>query len=212
MRFITEDELRLIYRSEAFDRYELPADSRLTPGARQFLVDYRVEIVDASQPVKRTYRDEEVHDASKDEGQEGILFELIFTKIRQLELIFLKTAADLAENYPELSGTLIQEAEKISVLREPYKQPVRDESAETKGKRTGLLALCSPMQVEAKALYPLYLLENHVQILQIEMDMILPAGESVDKWKQESGRVLEESKGVLSNLAYEFLGGNEHGI
>lgn len=42
MQYVTEDELRRAYNAERFDTYELPAGSRLTPSARQFLIDFHV--------------------------------------------------------------------------------------------------------------------------------------------------------------------------
>ena len=37
MKFITEDDLRTIYKSNPFTSYEIETGTRLTPGARQFL-------------------------------------------------------------------------------------------------------------------------------------------------------------------------------
>lgn len=42
MRFITESELRDAWRDEPFATYRPPAGARLTPGARQFLIDFRI--------------------------------------------------------------------------------------------------------------------------------------------------------------------------
>ena len=45
MRYVTEDDLRGAYAAEPFTRYALPADAKLTPSARQFLVDFRIDVV-----------------------------------------------------------------------------------------------------------------------------------------------------------------------
>lgn len=45
MRYVTEDDLRGAYAAEPFARYALPADAKLTPSARQFLVDFRIDVV-----------------------------------------------------------------------------------------------------------------------------------------------------------------------
>lgn len=42
MRFITEDDLRTLYQKQPFEFFELPEKARLTPGARQFLIDFRI--------------------------------------------------------------------------------------------------------------------------------------------------------------------------
>ena len=46
MKFITEDELRYLYRKEPFTTYEPEPGTRLTPGARQFLLDRGIDLYD----------------------------------------------------------------------------------------------------------------------------------------------------------------------
>lgn len=50
MRFVTEGELRDAWREEPFATYRLPEGARLTPGARQFLIDFRIEAPSAGAP------------------------------------------------------------------------------------------------------------------------------------------------------------------
>lgn len=47
MKFITEMELRDLYKAEPFTTYVLEPGSKITPGARQFLVDRGVKLVQA---------------------------------------------------------------------------------------------------------------------------------------------------------------------
>ncbi|GAB6181266.1 hypothetical protein JCM14036_25850 [Desulfotomaculum defluvii] len=47
MKFITEMELRDLYKTEPFTTYVLEPATKITPGARQFLVDRRVTLVQA---------------------------------------------------------------------------------------------------------------------------------------------------------------------
>ncbi|QDR82454.1 cobalamin adenosyltransferase [Sporomusa termitida] len=44
MKFITEMELRALYKTEPFAAYALEPDTKITPGARQFLADRRVTL------------------------------------------------------------------------------------------------------------------------------------------------------------------------
>lgn len=44
MRFVTEIELKTSYRQSPFARFRLAEDQRLTPEARQFLMDRQIEI------------------------------------------------------------------------------------------------------------------------------------------------------------------------
>lgn len=47
MKFITEMELRDLYKTEPFATYVLELETKITPGARQFLADRRVTLVQA---------------------------------------------------------------------------------------------------------------------------------------------------------------------
>ena len=44
MKFITEADLRATYKANPFTSYTLPAEARLTPGARQYLLDLGVDM------------------------------------------------------------------------------------------------------------------------------------------------------------------------
>ncbi|HEM6017583.1 TPA: hypothetical protein U2B43_001802 [Streptococcus suis] len=46
MKYITEDDLRLIYRDNPFETFTIQAQTRLTPGAKTFLTDRRIAIID----------------------------------------------------------------------------------------------------------------------------------------------------------------------
>lgn len=52
MQYVTEDELRYAYEQAPFSAYELPDGSRLTPSARQFLIDFHISF--EAQPPTRT--------------------------------------------------------------------------------------------------------------------------------------------------------------
>lgn len=43
MHYVTEDQLREAYAKKPFQSYEVPSDARLTPSARQFLIDFRID-------------------------------------------------------------------------------------------------------------------------------------------------------------------------
>ena len=46
MKFITEDDLRDLYKKEPFTQYEIKPGTRITPGARQFLADRGIHMFD----------------------------------------------------------------------------------------------------------------------------------------------------------------------
>ena len=43
MFYVTENELRGAYNREHFSSYTLPEDAKLTPSARQFLIDFHID-------------------------------------------------------------------------------------------------------------------------------------------------------------------------
>lgn len=54
MRFITESELRTAYKTHPFSSYQLDTSMRLTPGAKQFLVDFRIKILAPESVTEKT--------------------------------------------------------------------------------------------------------------------------------------------------------------
>ena len=50
MKFITETDLRDLYKIQPFTDYDLQEGERLTPGARQFLLDRGVDLYDRNDP------------------------------------------------------------------------------------------------------------------------------------------------------------------
>lgn len=52
MHFITETELRSKFRAQAFDKFCLNENERLTPGAKQFLQDKKIELQSAEEPAQ----------------------------------------------------------------------------------------------------------------------------------------------------------------
>jgi ethanolamine utilization cobalamin adenosyltransferase len=47
MKFITEEDLRDLYRKEPFKDFALEQGARMTPGARQFLIDKGINTFDS---------------------------------------------------------------------------------------------------------------------------------------------------------------------
>lgn len=100
MKFITEDDLRILFRREPFTSYNLPGGTRLTPGARQFLVDKKISFSDDYMSVKKkTFKLEDKKEetkelkAKKQEAGVGLL-EL---KKRTLQAQFLETGLAIME-------------------------------------------------------------------------------------------------------------------
>ena len=50
MKYLTEDDLRLAYRDNPFETFTIQKLIRLTPGARTFLMDRKIRIIDENNP------------------------------------------------------------------------------------------------------------------------------------------------------------------
>lgn len=81
MKFITEEELRIRYRKEPFTRYLPEPEARLTPGARQFLNDKGIRILEPAM----------------EKTESGLAKEVWKHQLFSLQAEFLKTGQELLE-------------------------------------------------------------------------------------------------------------------
>ncbi len=54
MFYVTENDLRTAYAKEHFSTFTVPADAKLTPSARQFLIDFHIDFTDGYGPAVGT--------------------------------------------------------------------------------------------------------------------------------------------------------------
>lgn len=103
MKFITEYDLRAKFNEQSFDKYILEKDSRLTPGARSFLNDRKVQIVESDKKnAKEVVMTEEVESCEdKDTLEKDFLENLkkneIHSKVELVEAYFLESASNLLD-------------------------------------------------------------------------------------------------------------------
>ncbi|GAB2025373.1 hypothetical protein [Lactovum odontotermitis] len=57
MKFLTEYDLRLKYQEHPFDDFTVTGETRLTPGARQFLIDRKIKIIDEKEEKEKFQKD-----------------------------------------------------------------------------------------------------------------------------------------------------------
>ncbi|MFD2388704.1 hypothetical protein [Enterococcus rivorum] len=88
MRFITEMELKVQYRKAPFSSYKLPSETRLTPEARQFLVDRKIDVKQMEQGNKSKV---------EPQNQEGISNEQAITSFQKTLSFFLLSFSFLLE-------------------------------------------------------------------------------------------------------------------
>lgn len=92
MKFITEMELRDLYKTEPFATYVLEPDTKITPGARQFLVDRRVTLVQA-----QCSDDKKSNPSESKQAQQGEKWctQRLRGRMDWIESLFLLIAAEL---------------------------------------------------------------------------------------------------------------------
>lgn len=91
MKFITEADLRVIYKANPFTSYTLPAEARLTPGARQYLLDLGVDMYERKKESPIAEKSVVTTETSIRELEK----EWLLLKIKCLKPNFLLTAQDL---------------------------------------------------------------------------------------------------------------------
>ena len=74
MKFITEQDLRDLYKKQPFMDYDLQPEERLTPGARQFLLDRGINLY-ADDPFRKPERQKTAFSKSINEYAEKAAFE-----------------------------------------------------------------------------------------------------------------------------------------
>lgn len=94
MKFITEEDLRDLYRKEPFTDYNLEPGVRLTPGARQFLTDKGINRFDTdiiSKPQNTTANTTE----DKTEKKEPCKNKKLYSRMKSMESLFFLTEEEL---------------------------------------------------------------------------------------------------------------------
>ncbi|MGN0704014.1 MAG: cobalamin adenosyltransferase [Lentihominibacter sp.] len=95
MKFITEEDLRDIYKKQPFTDYDLQPGERLTPGARQFLVDRGINMYDKNDPFisSGTVKAETSESADASAGDRKK--RKFCSRLKSLQALFLLTAEEL---------------------------------------------------------------------------------------------------------------------
>lgn len=95
MKFITEEDLRDLYKKQPFTDYDLQPGERLTPGARQFLVDRGINMYDEtdpfSTPAPKKAEAEEPAAAPSDSRKK----KKFCSRMKSLQALFLLTSEEL---------------------------------------------------------------------------------------------------------------------
>lgn len=96
MKFITEEDLRDVYRKQPFTDYDLQPGERLTPGARQFLVDRGINMYDESDPfINAGAKKTEPKAVSAPAAMSDRKKKKFCSRMKTMEALFLLTAEEL---------------------------------------------------------------------------------------------------------------------
>lgn len=104
MKFITEEDLRDLYRKEPFTTYELEAGARLTPGARQFLSDKSIHFGEGGFIKKNNENTKEAPEVL--ERKTKLLKKKLLCSMRSLDALFLITVEELLNGDVSLANNV----------------------------------------------------------------------------------------------------------
>ncbi|MGJ7919631.1 cobalamin adenosyltransferase [Neobacillus sp. LXY-4] len=120
MNFITEGDLRDLYKNEPFTTYDLDTDTRLTPGARQFLADRGIYIFDNDSASKS--RATNIGHSSKEPDSRDNWRKLkLYSKMKSSEALFLLTVEELLSRDVCLAQDVIKLNKQFSCIKNGVK-------------------------------------------------------------------------------------------
>lgn len=209
MRFITEDVLRTAYRTAPFTTYQLMPETRLTPGARQFIVDYRITLQEADAPMDTA--------ATPEVNAEQVLIEVLFAKLIEVETAVLQSAAAHLQDAPAVAQELARIARTLARLRTACMQMQEDTAPVYPDCRINAEVAADSDQGDCFVLDELVLhlpncalllelqqLKNRMRTMITEINMLLP---ETHQWQSDAIMALSRSINRVSHLMCEAKGG-----
>lgn len=127
MKFITEGDLRDLYKKEPFTTYELGLKEKLTPGARQFLLDWKINISDHRSSSKKhsSSKKEILHESvtqSAEIGEDTDWRDLrLQSKLKSIGALFLLTGKELLDIDIYLAQQIIELNKQLSFIKNALK-------------------------------------------------------------------------------------------
>lgn len=106
MKFITEEDLRERYKKEPFTEYTLEPDTRITPGARQFLMDRGIQGFEKELPQNKTTATENLEPVKLLQEQ-SCRGRWLYRRMKVVEAEFLAAAQELLSRDVLLAQKLI---------------------------------------------------------------------------------------------------------
>jgi len=220
MKFITEEDLRDLYRKEPFTVYMPEPGTRLTPGARQFLADRGIRIPEKLAPGVKAGEKKakpEVPQA-KDDWRELKLG----TKMKSVEALFLLSGEELLARDIHLAQQVIELKKSFSGLMKAVKSKSSAESINftectgiTKDNMTNNLDDCFEitefhMQLaKGKEILTLHRLRCALREIEPLILELCPAGSEENAFYQEILGKINQIINSLSQFICILLGGKK---
>ncbi|QEK11467.1 ethanolamine utilization protein [Crassaminicella thermophila] len=113
MKFITEEGLRELFRKEPFTTYEIEVGQRLTPGARQFLRDRGINIIDDGPIITST----EGVQSKELKMMKNWKKKMFYSRMKSIEALFLITAEDILSRDIFLAQSVINLGKQFSTIK-----------------------------------------------------------------------------------------------
>ena len=126
MKFITEEDLRTIYKDKPFSSYEVEVGTRLTPGARQFLQDRHISVFSADGTAMQE-GDGIVAGGWKNRSGGNGTPDLLNKKrleacLKSTGALFLQTASDLLPKDPVAAQKVLELADNFNDITKMHEE------------------------------------------------------------------------------------------
>lgn len=218
MKFITEEDLRDLYKKQPFTNYDLQPGERLTPGARQFLVDRGIDMYDRNDPFAKppVKQEEKVPETAPKTGERKK--KKYCGRMKSLQALFLLTAEELLKKDILLSQQLTGLYRQFALLEtaadgtcqgsdlccSPCSGITTENFSEDLGTCFGITEFHMQME-KGREMLLLARLRSELEELQADLEDFLPPGESC----QQVSRRLNQIMNTLSQMICSALGGKE---
>ena len=195
MFYVTENELRGAYNREHFSSYTLPEDAKLTPSARQFLIDFHIDFNEGYGAACGN-ADTSVHDsaaaAARAEDALASFYDDIAVLGARLRMLGRNALGTLWQNHTDLGGLLSECEAAGEALEVPVLPP--------------LSAAVHPLYYEM-ALLEVELARTQRFWAQAASEMTAEGHASVDAWAQSVTRC----RACLATCLEKVAGEARHG-
>lgn len=223
MKFITEADLRDLYRKEAFHSYQIPEGARLTPGARQFLADKRIETADCTffSPKIEEQKKEERKQEQSDTVLETMNLQQmkkIRCKFQSVEALFLLTCEELLNRDVILAQKLLELCKKFTLLKKSVGESVPEIAVicqECTGiKEKDFCQDCgdcfeiTPFHIQLEKGKEILLL-HRLRCALREIEPVLDESQKDSIWNKNAVNTINQMIHILSQMICTAVGGKE---